>query len=429
MSATEPPDILLVYPEGNYIRASDERPFLQIGESKYGKFMLELAVEAHVDLVTAAKIALGLHAEHGTRQPVRRAALRRRHLLQRLPYLSQFRIESDSPLLDKLRMVWERACCRASPSSRDHPGRPDARSTTRPGDEARPAMTTTRTPAVTDRSSGSRPEPSRPTPTCAAVVSARATSATATSTRVRWPITSRRWPRPRPDAFGVCVAGVHGRTLRRRATPTWRSPSRASPRCSCSRWCATPSAPTRRGAKLGVNATGMPFDSVMGVELNADRTMNPMVNAGAMATTSLVPGASAQEKFAAYRRRTLPFRRPAPRSGRGGVRVRGGDQLPQPGASRTSCTGTGASTAIPDLATDVYTRQCALQVTARDLAVMGATLAGGGVNPLTGRAGHRRRAVAAGPGRPGHGRALRGFGRLALRRRPARQERGQWRAW
>ena len=55
----EMPDILLVYPEGNYIRASDDRPFLQIGESKYGKFMLELAVEAHVDLVTAAKIASG----------------------------------------------------------------------------------------------------------------------------------------------------------------------------------------------------------------------------------------------------------------------------------------------------------------------------------------------------------------------------------
>ena len=48
--AASAPDILLVYPEGNYIRASDERPFLQIGESKYGKFMLELAVEAHVDL-------------------------------------------------------------------------------------------------------------------------------------------------------------------------------------------------------------------------------------------------------------------------------------------------------------------------------------------------------------------------------------------
>ena len=82
----ERPDILLVYPEGNYIRASDDRPFLQIGESKYGKFMLELAVEAHVDLVTAAKIALGVHAEHGAGQPLRRAALRHRHLLQRVAH-------------------------------------------------------------------------------------------------------------------------------------------------------------------------------------------------------------------------------------------------------------------------------------------------------------------------------------------------------
>ena len=47
-SRASSPDILLVYPEGNYIRASDERPFLQIGESKYGKFMLELGVRAHM---------------------------------------------------------------------------------------------------------------------------------------------------------------------------------------------------------------------------------------------------------------------------------------------------------------------------------------------------------------------------------------------
>ena len=79
----EEPDILLVYPEGNYIRASDERPFLQIGESKYGKFMLELAVEAHVDLVTAAKIALGSMLSTARGQPLRRAALRHRLLLQR----------------------------------------------------------------------------------------------------------------------------------------------------------------------------------------------------------------------------------------------------------------------------------------------------------------------------------------------------------
>jgi putative proteasome-type protease len=104
---SDPPDILLVYPEGNYIRASDERPFLQIGESKYGKFMLELAVEAHVDLVTAAKIALGSMLSTA-----------RANLSVGPPYdigfylnesrtLSQFRIESDSPLLEKLRHGWE----------------------------------------------------------------------------------------------------------------------------------------------------------------------------------------------------------------------------------------------------------------------------------------------------------------------------------
>jgi putative proteasome-type protease len=105
---SEPPDILLVYPEGNYIRASDERPFLQIGESKYGKFLLELAVEADVDLVTAAKIALSSMVSTA-----------RANLSVGPPYdvgiylnesrtISEFRIESRSPLLDKLSTVWER---------------------------------------------------------------------------------------------------------------------------------------------------------------------------------------------------------------------------------------------------------------------------------------------------------------------------------
>ena len=78
------PDILLVYPEGNYIRASDERPFLQIGESKYGKFTLELAVTSGVSLETATKIALDLDDEHGRGQRLGRTAVRRADLSQRL---------------------------------------------------------------------------------------------------------------------------------------------------------------------------------------------------------------------------------------------------------------------------------------------------------------------------------------------------------
>ena len=57
--AGERPEIFLVYPEGNYIRASNTRPFLQIGETKFGKFWLELAVHARVDLEQSIKIALG----------------------------------------------------------------------------------------------------------------------------------------------------------------------------------------------------------------------------------------------------------------------------------------------------------------------------------------------------------------------------------
>jgi putative proteasome-type protease len=103
----DPADILLVYPEGNYIRASDERPFLQIGESKYGKFMLELAVETKVDLATAAKISLSSMMSTA-----------RANLSVGPPYdvgiylndshtVGELRIESDSPLLGRLRDVWE----------------------------------------------------------------------------------------------------------------------------------------------------------------------------------------------------------------------------------------------------------------------------------------------------------------------------------
>ncbi len=55
----EAPEIFLVYPEGNYIRSSNTRPFLQIGETKFGKFWLELAALVRPDLDVATKIALG----------------------------------------------------------------------------------------------------------------------------------------------------------------------------------------------------------------------------------------------------------------------------------------------------------------------------------------------------------------------------------
>ena len=49
---------------------------------------------------------------------------------------------------------------------------------------------------------------------------------------------------------------------------------------------------------IGVDATGLAFDSVEAIERGGDGRTNPMVNAGAIATTSAVPGANADEKWA-----------------------------------------------------------------------------------------------------------------------------------
>ncbi len=102
----DPPDILMIYPEGNYIRASDDRPFLQIGESKYGKFTLELAVASQVSLTTATKIALtsmlstaGANVSVGPPYDL---------VIYRNDSFDPFeaRINADSPFLSRLEAVW-----------------------------------------------------------------------------------------------------------------------------------------------------------------------------------------------------------------------------------------------------------------------------------------------------------------------------------
>lgn len=102
------PDILLVYPEGNYIRASDDRPFLQIGESKYGKFMLDVAVRSHANLAIAAKIALAsmistARANLSVGPPYDLAVYRNGKL-----DLDEFRITADSVILERLLDLWEK---------------------------------------------------------------------------------------------------------------------------------------------------------------------------------------------------------------------------------------------------------------------------------------------------------------------------------
>src|SRR5699024_9004101 len=49
--------------------------------------------------------------------------------------------------------------------------------------------------------------------------------------------------------------------------------------------------------RVGVNNTGLPFSSVIAVELNDGHPMNPMVNAGALATTALLPGSTPEQQW------------------------------------------------------------------------------------------------------------------------------------
>ena len=135
--------------------------------------------------------------------------------------------------------------------------------------------------------------------------------------------------------------------------------------------------------QLGVNSTGLPFNSVMAIELNPERLTNPMVNSGALATTSLAPGATTEEKWRFIHEGLSRF----------AGRPLALNEEVYASASATNHRNQGIARLLwsydrlyfdPIETTDLYTRQCSLDVSARDLAVMGATLANGGVNPVTG---------------------------------------------
>jgi glutaminase len=136
--------------------------------------------------------------------------------------------------------------------------------------------------------------------------------------------------------------------------------------------------------RIGVNNTGLPFNSVIAIELNDGHPMNPMVNAGAIATTGLIPGASPDEQWehiasglSAFAGRPLKVDETVYRSE--------SETNHRNRAIARLLESYGPIELNPLEVVDVYTRQCSLRVNAKDLAVMGATLADGGVNPVTGQ--------------------------------------------
>jgi glutaminase len=182
------------------------------------------------------------------------------------------------------------------------------------------------------------------------------------------------------ELFGICVVATHGNMAQAGDTDYEFAIMSVSKPFVFALVCQEIGA-TEAREKLGANSTGLPFNSLAAVEQSADGRTNPMVNPGAIATTSLVPGAAEarwrfiHEGLSRFAGRMLPLNEKVYASAsETNFRNRSIASLLQ-SCNRLYCD--------PAEATDLYTRQCSLNVSAKDLAVMGATLADGGVNPLT----------------------------------------------
>jgi glutaminase len=135
---------------------------------------------------------------------------------------------------------------------------------------------------------------------------------------------------------------------------------------------------------IGVDATGQPFNSIIAIEQFKGKEMNPLVNAGAIAVTSMVRGNSRNEIWNNILTTYSDF---------AGRRLSVNEEVYKSEAAtnqRNQAIGElmwayGHIKDNPHQAVDIYTRQCAVSVNTVDLATMAATLATGGKNPVTGK--------------------------------------------
>ncbi len=135
--------------------------------------------------------------------------------------------------------------------------------------------------------------------------------------------------------------------------------------------------------QIGVNATGYAFNAATPIELHNANLTNPMVNAGAIATTALVPGGDVEEKWEtllAFLSRFAGRRLALDNE----IFTSASESNHRNRALANLLFSLGRLDGDPNEVVDLYTRQSSLSVTTVDLAVMGATLANGGVNPMTG---------------------------------------------
>ncbi len=143
--------------------------------------------------------------------------------------------------------------------------------------------------------------------------------------------------------------------------------------------------------RIGVNATGQKFNSILAIDLAknmpADKDHihpagNPLVNAGAIAAVDMVAAAPGMDRWSVLLGNIEAF---------AGRKLTVNEEIYRSEAE-TNTHNRAIVQLLKDYeviegdpmqALDLYTRQCSVSVSARDLAVMGATLANGGRNPLT----------------------------------------------
>ncbi len=183
-----------------------------------------------------------------------------------------------------------------------------------------------------------------------------------------------------PESFGICIATADGHVYEAgdsRQAFTIQSISKALVYGLALDDCGR----KRVLEAVGVEPSGEAFNSIS-LAPGTGAPLNPMINAGAITAASLVAGHSPADRFerilavmSMYAGRRLELDEAVYRSERDtghrnraiGHMLRNFDVLKED----------------PEIALDLYFRQCSVRVTCRDLAIMGATLANGGVNPLT----------------------------------------------
>ncbi len=134
--------------------------------------------------------------------------------------------------------------------------------------------------------------------------------------------------------------------------------------------------------KIGVNATGAAFNSIIAIEQHGGSASNPFVNAGAIQSTSWVQAKDSKERWvkisanmSAFAGRNLKLNEAVYKS-----EVNDNKRNQAIGKLLDAYGRMGSD---PLEATTVYTKQCSMNVSSHDLAIMAATLANHGKNPVT----------------------------------------------